>query len=157
MKKQKVYLDTSVIGGYYDKEFKEHSEKLFELFIKGEYIAVISTTTITELEKAPEKVRNLLLTIPEENIVKIEITQEMIDLADMYLEESIVTTKYSDDALHIATASVSGMDVLVSWNFKHIVNLNKIKQFNAVNLREGYAILEIRTPREVLLNNEENI
>jgi hypothetical protein len=66
------------------------------------------------------------------------------------MAEKIVSENYYSDALHIAAATVIGVDVLVSWNFKHIVNLNKIKLFNSVNLREGYSILDIRTPREVI-------
>jgi hypothetical protein len=68
------------------------------------------------------------------------------------MEEKIVSERYYSDALHIAVATVIGIDVLVSWNFKHIVNLDKIKLFNSVNLREGYSVLEIRTPREVVEN-----
>ena len=74
----------------------------------------------------------------------------MIQLAEKYMEQKIVSENYYSDALHIAVATVIGVDVLVSWNFKHIVNLDKIKLFNSVNLREGYNILEIRTPREVI-------
>ena len=74
----------------------------------------------------------------------------MMDLAQKYVDENIVGEQYRSDALHIAIATISGVDVLVSWNFKHIVNLNKIKIFNSVNLKEGYNILEIRTPSEVL-------
>ena len=77
----------------------------------------------------------------------------MYDLAQKYLDDNIVSENCRGDALHIAIATVIGVDVLVSWNFKHIVNLNKIKLFNSVNFREGYNMLEIRTPREVL-NNE---
>jgi hypothetical protein len=76
----------------------------------------------------------------------------MIQLAEKYMEQKIVSKNYYSDALHIAVATVIGVDVLVSWNFKHIVNLDKIKLFNSVNLREGYNMLEIRTPREVIGN-----
>jgi hypothetical protein len=68
------------------------------------------------------------------------------------MEQNIVSKNYYSDALHIAVATVIGVDVLVSWNFKHIVNLNKIKLFNAANLEEGYSTLEIRTPLEVVGN-----
>ncbi|KZX12100.1 hypothetical protein MBFIL_12300 [Methanobrevibacter filiformis] len=71
-------------------------------------------------------------------------------MAELYLKNNIVSRKYSGDALHIAIATVISVDVLVSWNFKHIVNLDKIKKFNAVNLNEGYHILEIRTPKEMI-------
>jgi hypothetical protein len=66
------------------------------------------------------------------------------------MDEKIINEKYRSDALHIAVATVSGVDVLVSWNFKHIVNLNRIKLFNSINLKEGYNLLEIRTPLEVI-------
>lgn len=79
-----------------------------------------------------------------------QLTDEMRSLANMYMKEKIVTEKYYSDALHIAIATVLSVDVLVSWNFKHIVNFNKIKLFNAVNMREGYNILEIRTPEEMI-------
>ena len=82
-----------------------------------------------------------------------DVSDEMIKLAEKYLELKIVSENYYGDALHIAIATVLCVDLLVSWNFKHIVNLNRIKLFNSVNLREGYGILEIRTPMEVI-NNE---
>jgi hypothetical protein len=79
-----------------------------------------------------------------------DVTSEMINLKDKYMESNIITDKYSADALHIAIATVITVDVLVSWNFKHIVNLEKIKKFNAINLTQGYSLLEIRTPQEVI-------
>ena len=86
---------------------------------------------------------------------KFTINKEMEDLAELHLKNNIVSKKYSGDALHIAIATVIGVDVLVSWNFKHIVNLDKIKKFNSVNLNEGYHILEIRTPKEVVNYDEQ--
>ena len=68
----------------------------------------------------------------------------------MYLEEGVITKKYFEDALHIAIATIYQVNVLASWNFKHIVNLDKIRLYNAVNLKNGYAMIEIRTPREIL-------
>jgi predicted nucleic acid-binding protein len=150
MKKLKVYIDTSVIGGCFDKIFQEWSNKLFAEFISGKKIAVISDTVLKELESAPKEVREKIETIPNEFVEKYEITAEIINLTEKYLEQKIVTNKFRDDALHIAIATVLNVDVLVSWNFKHIVNLNRIRQFNSINLFEGYKELEIRTPREVL-------
>ena len=95
----------------------------------------------------PQKVIDNLNTLNYEEFL---INEESVKLAEMYLKEDIVTKKYLSDALHIAVATVIGVDVLVSWNFKHIVNLEKIKKFNAVNLKEGYPILEIRTPQEMI-------
>ena len=109
---------------------------------------MISTHTYGELNNgAPDNVKSNLETISYE---KIDITDVMLNLTQKYMEEEIVTEQYRSDALHIAIATISGVDVLVSWNFKHIVNLNRIRLFNSVNLKEGYNILEIRTPQEVV-------
>ena len=146
----KVYLENSVIGGYFDDEFKEITQKLFEKLRNGVYKPIISSHVVAELDNgAPEHVKDNLKTINYEEYI---VTEEMEKLAEKYLEQNIVSENYYNDALHIAVATVIGVDVLVSWNFKHIVNLNKIKLFNSVNLREGYNILEIRSPREVVEN-----
>ncbi|MDR2491090.1 MAG: hypothetical protein LBD20_06780 [Spirochaetaceae bacterium] len=148
MRQLRVYIENSVIGGYFDAGFEEATKKLFEKFRDGEYQAIISTHTYGELNNgAPENVKSNLETISYE---KFDITEEMMYLTQKYMEEKIVSEQYRSDALHIAIATVLEVDVLVSWNFKHIVNLNKIKLFNSVNLKEGYNLLEIRTPWEVL-------
>lgn len=151
MKKLRVYLDTSVFGGVFDQEFSDFSSQLFENFKSNRFIPIISDLTIAELENAPEKVKNLLDQLNDFELV--EANSEMINLAKLYIKSNIVTQKYSDDALHIAIATILKADVLVSWNFKHIVNLQKIHQFNDVNISKSYSLLEIRTPREVM-NNE---
>ena len=149
MKKLRVYIENSVIGGYFEDIFKEPTKKLFELFRQGTYTAVISAHTLYELDKgAPSNVKENLRTI---NYEAHNVSEVMLNLAQKYMKEKIVSSKYYDDALHIAIATILNVDVLVSWNFKHIVNLNKIKLFNSVNLREGYAILDIRTPQEVII------
>lgn len=147
---QRVYLDTSVIGGCLDKEFQEWSKQLFDEFKAGKKIAVISDITLAEIENAREEVRNLLKLIPEESKEYVLNDEEVEDLAGAYLREGAITKKFYEDALHIAIATIHKVDVLVSWNFKHIVNLDRIKKYNSVNLRHGYIILEIRNPREIL-------
>jgi len=150
MKILKIYIENSVIGGYFDDEFKDISYKLFEKFKNGTYKPIISSHVIAELENgAPDYIKENLKTLDYEEFV---VNEEMIKLAEKYMEQKIVSENYYGDALHIASATVIGVDVLVSWNFKHIVNLSKIKLFNSVNLREGYNILEIRSPREVIEN-----
>jgi len=149
-KKLKIYIDTSVIGGCYDEEFSEWSNLLFEEFKEGKKIAVISDITLEELEKAPQKVRNILDSIPKMNINYIALNIEAEQLADLYIKNKIITKKFQEDARHIALATINNADVLVSWNFKHIVNLDRIRNYNSVNIKYGYKIIEIRTPREVL-------
>jgi predicted nucleic acid-binding protein len=150
MKILRIYIENSVIGGYFDEEFKDQTQKLFDAFRNGIYKAVISAHTIWELNNgAPDSVKENLKTIELE---EHDVTEEMLELTEKYMNEKIVSENYRSDALHIAAATVLGVDVLVSWNFKHIVNLDKIKLFNSVNMREGYSILEIRTPQEVIRN-----
>ncbi|MDP3665231.1 MAG: hypothetical protein Q8R50_01015 [Sediminibacterium sp.] len=148
--RQRIYLDTSVIGGYLDKEFQEWSRKLFDEFKTGKNIAVISDVTLDEIENARQEVRDLLKIIPEESKEYVLNEKEAEYLADAYLKEGAITKKFYEDALYIAIATINKVDVLVSWNFKHIVNLDRIKKYNGINLKHGYMILEIRNPREIL-------
>ena len=150
MHKQRIYLDTSVIGGCFDKEFEKFSKLLFETFFKGEKIAVFSIVTIDEVNRGPKKLKDLLDSIPEEFIEIVEITEDVIQLAESYVRYKVLTRKYYDDALHIAVSSISNIDALVSWNFKHIVNLQRIHAYNAINQLMGYKSVEIRSPKEVL-------
>lgn len=153
MKKLKIYLDTSVIGGSFDEEFKEYSIRLIENLKNNKIIGVVSEITIRELENAPDFVKNDFESY-EERLEIVELTEEIKGLAENYIKDKIITEKYYEDALHIACATVYQVDLLVSWNFKHIVNFNKINQFNAVNLKNGYKSLQIFSPMEVL-NDEE--
>jgi len=148
--RQRIYLDTSVIGGYLDKEFQVWSKQLFDEFKTGKKTAVILDITLDELENARQEVRDLLKLIPESSKEYVLNDEEVEELAVAYLKEGAVTKKFHEDALHIAIATINKVDVLVSWNFKHIVNLDRIKKYNGVNLKHGYTILEIRNPREVL-------
>lgn len=148
--KQRVYIDTSVIGGCFDKEFEEWSNLLFNDFKSGKKIPVISDITLDELSDAPQRVQNNFNTIPDNFLEVIISDSESRKLADLYLYERVISKKYYEDALHIAISTINQVNVLASWNFKHIVNLDRIRQYNAVNLKNGFSILEIRTPREIL-------
>ena len=152
--KQRIYIDTSVIGGCVDEEFSLWSLRLFEEFRKGLRVAVVSDLTRREIERAPEDVRKVLLSVPRANIDDVFLTQEAESLAKKYVDEGVVSRKHIVDAQHIAIASAERVDVLVSWNFQQIVNLARIHAFNAVNLKLGYAILEIRSPRDIVYEKE---
>ncbi|HPI20960.1 MAG TPA: type II toxin-antitoxin system VapC family toxin [Candidatus Kapabacteria bacterium] len=154
MHKLRIYIDTSVIGGCFDEEFAEWSNKLFDEFIDGKKIAVISEVVVEELSKASNNIQNRINDIDSSNLEIIFRNNEVDLLAFQYIECGAITTKYKEDALHIALATYYNVDVLVSWNFKHIVNLNRILKYNSVNLSNGYKIIEIRTPKEVISNEE---
>jgi hypothetical protein len=103
-----------------------------------------------ELEGAPEKVKKILERVLGDNIEYIPLNEESIALANAYLNEGVVAESSLSDALHMVIATVERVDILVSWNFKHIVNIKRIHLLNSVNLKLGFPILEIRSPREVL-------
>ncbi len=150
----RVYIDTSVIGGCIDNEFTTWSKTLFDEFRSGIKVAVVSDLTRLELEGAPDNVKNIISTLPDSSLENVFLTEEADNLAVSYLESSVISSKHLADAQHIAIASVERVDVLVSWNFKQIVNLDRIHAFNSVNLKQGYPILEIRSPMEVIHGEE---
>jgi predicted nucleic acid-binding protein len=146
----KIYVDTSVFGGCFDEKWQEYSNPLIQEFICGKKRAVISDLTLRELLNAPEQVKNIIDQIPDEYKEFIPFDDEAEKLANKYIEEQAITQKSLLDAQHIAIATVNKIDVLVSWNFKHIVNLQRIRLYNSVNLKYGYSFLEIRSPIEVI-------
>ncbi len=152
--KLRVYIDTSVIGGCEDEEFSQWSIRLFNEFREGLRIAVVSDLTRREIEKAPESVRKVLFSLPDANVENVFLTEEAETLAQNYVDEGAVGAKHIADAQHIAIASVERVDVLVSWNFRQIVNLSRIRAFNSINLKLGYPMIEIRSPREVTYEKE---
>ncbi|MEI6455050.1 MAG: PIN domain protein [bacterium] len=147
---ERIYLDTSVFGGYFEPEFELWSKLLIDKVIKGEIIMLLSQLTEIELNIAPQYVKDLVKQIPYENIEFLAITDEANQLANQYVNENVVGKTCMEDCRHIAIATLSNADILASWNFKHIVNVNRIRGYNAVNYKLGHKILEIRTPREVL-------
>ncbi len=154
MKRLHAYVDASVIGGCEDPEFAEARLALWRLFIQGVFIQVLSEHTLRELQGAPERVRARLLDTPEAHQVVLVDNPEADALADAYLAHGIVGSGRRSDALHVALATVGRVDVLVSWNFRHIVNIGRIRLFNAVDLEQGYGLVEIRSPMEVVPDEE---
>ena len=150
----KVYIDTSVIGGYLDEEFQTHSERLFADFRAGRFKAVLSNITLAELLQAPDTVRALLKHPALQPAEHVFLDEEAVSLSETYIEEEVVGEAQRVDAQHIAIATVQRVDILVSWNFKHIVKWSRIRAFNAVNLKQGYPPLEIRSPQEVYYEDE---
>ena len=148
-KKLRVYADTSVIGGCEDEEFREPSRQLIDRFARGEMTLVLSNLTLRELEAAPAQVREILGVVPPQHTEVIDLSEEAERLSAKYIERGVLSSRMLADALHIAAATLAGVDVLVSWNFKHVVNLHRIQAYNEVNRDMGYEALDIRTPREI--------
>ena|ERR1039457_632109 len=145
-----VYTDTSTIGGCFEEEFQEWSVALVEEFKTGKKLIMLSDLTLQELELARDEVKDKVKEIPKIYQIDIGVTDEAIELAETYINEGALTIKSYNDALHIALATLNNAGVLASWNFKHIVNLNRIRLYNSINLKLGYRMIEIRTPREIL-------
>ena len=155
MKTQRIYVDTSVLGGCFDPEFAPWSNSLMQDFRAGTFQPVLSEVTAAEVAAAPEAVRALhaeLLVLPTD---VLPVTTETLALRAAYEAKGILGQRFRNDMLHIALASIADVDVLVSWNFRHIVRLDKIRLFGAVNLELGYKPLPIYSPREVATYGDE--
>ena len=153
--KQRIYIDTSVIGGYFDEEFELHTRSLFERIINEDFYIYFSEVNETELMLAPKEVRDLKHLIPSTCFKFLELSHEAKVLAETYINEKALGKASLNDAYHIAIASVNRLDCLVSWNFKHIVNFDKIKLFNSINLKLGYPLIDIRTPLEFIIDEND--
>lgn len=153
MKRLRLYLDTSVFGGCFDVEFEKDSNALFRASKQGQFVLLISELVTTELGQAPLAVKGLPQSLEDVEVEQLLYTTEARALAQAYLDAGILTDKSKVDAGHVALATVSRADAIVSWNFKHIVQLQKMKLYNQVNFAKGYGFLEIVTPKEVLPND----
>lgn len=152
MVKTRIYIDTSVIGGCFDIEFEKDTKLFLDRLENKEVIFILSDLFEFELLNAPVNVREILKNYPENAFERVKLSEEAIILADLYIKEKVVGKSSIEDCRHIAIATICKADVLVSWSFKHIVNLNKIRGYNSVNLKNGYSILEIRSPKELIKN-----
>jgi hypothetical protein len=135
MKKLRIYIDTSVIGGCFDAEFSQWSNSLMRDFSAGTFTPIVSDVLAAEIQDAPEVVRQEYDHLINGEHELMQVTEEVIELADAYQQRGILTPKFYDDGLHIALASVAEADVLVSWNFKHIVHFDKIRLLPGAGLQ----------------------
>ncbi len=155
MRKLRVYVDTSVFGGVNDDEFALSSRRFFDLVRRGKYSVLVSIQTTTELEGAPVPVREVLKGLTPGQVEEVPVDSEVYALADAYIGAGVLGEAARGDAIHVAAATVAGADLIVSWNFKHIVRYDRIQKFNAVNTFRGYRGLDIRSPLEVGDDEEE--
>ena len=146
---ERIYLDTSVFGGYFEPEFELWTKRLFDKIVNGEIKLLYSQMTEIELAGAPDNIKNLIKKISDEHIEFLSLTDKATELAEQYILENVVGKTSRADCIHIAIATLNNADILASWNFKHIVNVSRIRGYNSVNYKLGHKILEIRTPREI--------
>jgi hypothetical protein len=145
----RVYVDTSVFGGVHDVEFRVSSERFFSAVRAGAFVVLVSDALVVEISNAPAVVQETF-TAHRAHMEAVETTAEAAALAEAYLEARVVPAASRVDALHVALASVARADAVVSWNFKHLVQLRRIRGFHAVNVLRGYPLIEIRSPVEVI-------
>jgi len=150
MKQLRIYVDTSVIGGCFDEEFAEDSKTLLQMVTDGKIRLIVSNILADELELAPQEVQKKFGALPPQHLEAVQQSKETERLRDLYLDAEVVGEARKNDAHHVAIATVARADMIVSWNFKHIVHFEKIRGFNAVNIREGYLPIDIRSPKEVV-------
>ncbi len=151
----RVYVDTSVYGGLHDDEFREGSERFFRAVREGAFTILTSEPILLEIAGAPENVQATYET-HRRYMEELDVTAEATDLSDAYMEAKVVPAASHVDALHVALASVARADIVVSWNFKHMVQLRRIQAFHGVNLLNGYPLIEIRSPLEVTDVRDQN-
>ena len=145
----RIYADTSVFGGVFDAEFASPSKQFFAEVDAGRFTLVTSAIVEAEIEPAPEHIREFFARYVKVAEV-VHLSQEAIRLQQQYVSSGVVTEKSSEDALHVAVATVSQCNLIVSWNFKHIVHFDKIPKYNAVNTLSGYGQIGIYSPLEVI-------
>lgn len=123
-----------------------------EAIKQEKFILLMSDIIVSELINASQAVKDILLSIPQRVIEVVKITPEVLQLRDAYINEGVVTSKSINDATHVAAATIARADAIISWNFKHIVRLDKMKGYNQINLLNGYGILTIISPLEVTID-----
>ncbi|GHT42581.1 hypothetical protein FACS189443_5750 [Planctomycetales bacterium] len=151
---RRVYVDTSVVGGAVEPEFQELKKPFWDAVADGNISIVVSEILDRELKGAPEKVRLFFADLPESQIERVTSTEQTEELAARYIAEGVIGRSHIDDCQHIAIATVYRADCLVSLNFRHIVNANRIYQYNAINMLLGYQTIEIRAPHEVIYDKD---
>lgn len=152
--RKNTYVDCSVFGGVHDEEFCEASQLFFEQAVAGKFLVLVSQITLDELVAAPPDVQNVLEALPTDVVQEVPVETDAVKLAEAYVDRGVLTKKWLDDAIHVAVATLSNADLILSWNFKHMVNYDKIRKFNSVNLFLGYKQVDIRSPREVIYDEE---
>jgi predicted nucleic acid-binding protein len=145
-----VYLDNSILGGYFDSEFQEPTRRLWLMAEDGECRFVASVVTQEEATLAPpDVVRLFARTFPDDTAL-LELTPRAEEVAHAYLTAGVVSVKYVDDARHVAIATTHGIGVLVTWNFRHLANYRREAGFNRINLENGYPAVRIISPLEIV-------
>jgi len=150
----RIYLETSVISVLFDekqKEMKNKTKKFFELARKRDYTLLVSDLVYTEIQRAPEEKRQKIEKILSDlRLESLDTTDEVLNLSNEYVKANLIPKSYRADAIHIAVAVINEVDVVISWNLRHIVRLKTIMGVNEINKKLGRPFILIVTPGEVI-------
>jgi hypothetical protein len=150
MKRTRIYIDTSVVGGCFDEAFAKESLALMQAAREGRIVLLLSDLLGVQLRRASPQKRSLLARLPSSAVERVLRNSETRDLRNCYLKAGVLGPRFATDAHHVALATVWYAELLVSCNFKHIVHWDIIRKFNSVNLWEGYRLIEVRPPKQVV-------
>ncbi|MEK6794024.1 MAG: hypothetical protein AABZ39_04565 [Spirochaetota bacterium] len=158
MRKLKIYLDTSIISNLFADDrldWKQTTNELFDAVLPtGEYEFYLSDVVIREINKTNDAAlrERMMNAAKNKNITMVHYNEfEVLSLAKQYISEGALPPRSVDDSLHVAIATISGMDILLSWNYRHLSNIERERKLHTVNINEGYTLpLRITNPLEVI-------
>ena len=159
MRKQKIYLDTSVVSYLHQEDAPEKMKdtlKLWEILKKGRYEVCISNIVMNEIQEcSEEKLHRLLDYLNQIDYTMVKADEDTVELAGKFIDFGILRQKSFDDCQHIAAAILAGCDIISSWNFKHIVNVKTARGVKTITTLEGYKDLMIYPPSALLVEEDE--
>jgi len=150
---QKVYVDTSVVSGKFDNVHALKTEPFWNAVERGEIVIIASDILREELGKSPSRIRDFFTALPESQIEQVVSTNESDTLAKQYITDQVIGQSSFNDCRHIALATITRADAIVSWNCKDMVNEQRIPKYNDINEKQGYPRIEIQTPSQFMEAN----
>jgi len=154
---KRVYVDNSVVSGMFDGHMPErvaHMELFWQAVIDGKFRIIASDVLIEEVNDAPARVRVFFDSLPESQVERIALSEEAKELAEQYIAKNVIGKSSLEDCLHIAIATITNADAVVSWNCDDMVNPNRIPKYNDVNEKHGYKAIQILTPNQFMEENK---
>jgi len=145
---QRIYVDSSAVGGKFNTRVAEQTKPFWDAVERGEFVVIASDVLDDELAGAPKRVQDFFYGLPQTSIERVISTDESDDLAEKYIAEGVVSESSLADCKHIALATLTGADALVSWNFRHMIY--RRAGYNDVNEKLGYPRITIQTPEKLM-------
>ena len=156
-RQKRIYVDSSVISGMFDSnDHPKKAQPFWDAVFGGKIRVVLSSVLDEELEPAPQHVRDFYRSIPASQIDRIVSSPLSNTLAGRYIKAGVLTLNHLTDCKHVALAAIVGVDALVSWNTRHIVNQNRIRRFNDISIGFGCDEIKILTPNSLVQQGEQS-